>query len=138
MAPGRLTCSRGEASIPVVQSTVQSTETPPEADPPIQSSSSAEVQTTGALTSTTGSASRNTRGTTRGIAVRALVEKNGKLPIRIAAEYDAPVGKNACKLVNQIGLQVRSNLSSYNVKNWKNVDAATRDVVLQNIAVNLH
>ena len=54
MAPGRLTRSRGEASIPVIQSTVQSTETPPEADPPIQSSSSAEAQTTGALTSTTG------------------------------------------------------------------------------------
>ena len=52
--------------------------------------------------------------------------------------YDAPVGKNACKLVNQIGVQVRSNLSTYNVKNWKNVDATTRVVVLQSIAVNLH
>ena len=80
----------------------------------------------------------NTRGTTRGIAVQALVEKSGKLPIRIAVEYDAPVGKNACKLGNQIGVQVRSNLFSYNIKNWKNVDAATRDVVLQNIAVNLY
>ena len=49
-APGRLTCSRGEASISVVQST----ETPLEANPPTQSSSSAEAQTTGALTSTTG------------------------------------------------------------------------------------
>ncbi|XP_050248714.1 G-type lectin S-receptor-like serine/threonine-protein kinase At2g19130 [Quercus robur] len=49
-------------------------------------------------------------------------------------KYDAPVGTNACKLVNQIGVQVRSNLSSYNVKNWKSVDAATRDVVLQSIA----
>ncbi|KAK9984422.1 hypothetical protein SO802_033947 [Lithocarpus litseifolius] len=132
MAPRRLTRSRGEASIPVVQSAVQSTETPPEANPPAQSSSSADA--TDALTSTTGSTSRNTRGTTRGIAVRTLVEKGGKLPVRIAAEYDAPVGKNACKLVNQIGIQVRSNLSSYNVKNWKSVDAATRDVVLQNIA----
>ena len=55
-----------------------------------------------------------------------------------AVEYDAPVGKNACKLVNHVGVQVRSILSSYNVKNWKNVDVATRDVVLQNIAVNLH
>ena len=53
-APGRLTRSRGEASISVVQSTVQSTETPLEANPPTQSSSSAEAQTTGALTSTTG------------------------------------------------------------------------------------
>ena len=52
MAPGRLTRSRGEASIPVVQSTVQSTETPLEANPPIQSSSSTEA--TDALTSTTG------------------------------------------------------------------------------------
>ena len=32
MAPGRLTRSRGEASILVVRSTVQSTETPPEVD----------------------------------------------------------------------------------------------------------
>ena len=53
MAPGRLTRSRGEVSIPVVRSTVQSTETPPEANPPAQSSSSTEVQTTDALTSTT-------------------------------------------------------------------------------------
>ena len=54
MAPGRLTCSQGEVSIPVVRSAIQSTETPPEANPPAQSSSSSETQTTGALTSTTG------------------------------------------------------------------------------------
>ena len=54
MAPERLTRSRGEASILVVQSTIQSMETPFEANPPAQSSSSTEAQTTGALTSTTG------------------------------------------------------------------------------------
>ena len=54
MAPRRLTRSRGEASIPVVRSTVQSMETPPEANPPAQSSSSAEAQTTDTLTSMTG------------------------------------------------------------------------------------
>ena len=54
MAPERLTRSRGEASILVVQSTIQSMETPLEANPPAQSSSSTEAQTTGALTSTTG------------------------------------------------------------------------------------
>ena len=54
MAPGRLTRSRGEASIPVVQSTVQSTKTPLEANPPAQSSSNAEA--TDALTSTTSNA----------------------------------------------------------------------------------
>ena len=58
--------------------------------------------------------------------------------MRIVAKYDVLVGKNACKLVNQIGVKVRSNLSSYSVKNWKSVDAATKDVVLQNIAVNLY
>ena len=58
MAPGRLTRSRGEASIPVVQSTVQSTETPLEANPPVQSSSSAEA--TDALTSTTGNYIKHT------------------------------------------------------------------------------
>ena len=52
MASGRLTRSRGEASIPVVQSTVQSTETPVEVNLPAQSSSS--VEATDALTSTTG------------------------------------------------------------------------------------
>ena len=52
MAPGRLTRSRGETSILVVQSTVQSTETPVEVNLPAQSSSSAEA--TDALTSTTG------------------------------------------------------------------------------------
>ena len=50
MASRRLTRSRGEASIPVVQST----ETALESNPPVQSSSSAEAQTTGALTSMTG------------------------------------------------------------------------------------
>ena len=50
MAPGRLTRSQSEASIMVVQST----KTPLEANPPTQSSSSVEAQTTGALTSTTG------------------------------------------------------------------------------------
>ena len=53
MALGRLTRSRGEAFILVVQSTVQSMETPPKASLPAQSSSSAEAQTIGALTSTT-------------------------------------------------------------------------------------
>ena len=43
MAPGRLTCLWGEASIPMVQSTVQSTETPVEVNLPTQSSSSAEA-----------------------------------------------------------------------------------------------
>ena len=52
MAPEQLTHSRGEASIPVIQSTVQSTETPVEVNLPTQSSSNAE--TTDALTSTTG------------------------------------------------------------------------------------
>ena len=51
MAPRRLTRSRGETSIPMVQSTVQSTETPIEVNLPAQSSSSAEA--TDALTSTT-------------------------------------------------------------------------------------
>ena len=50
MAPGRLTHSRGEASI----SMVQFTKTPPEASPPAQSSSSAEAQATDALISTIG------------------------------------------------------------------------------------
>ena len=49
MAPGRLTRSRGEASIPVVQST----EIPPKANSSTKNSSSVEAQTTSELTSTT-------------------------------------------------------------------------------------
>ena len=51
MTPWWLTRSRGEASIPVVQSTIQSMETPLEANPLAQSSSSAEA--TDALTNMT-------------------------------------------------------------------------------------
>ena len=58
MAPGRLTRSRGEASIPVVQSMIQFTETPVEVNLPTQSSSNAE--TTDALTSTTGNYIKHT------------------------------------------------------------------------------
>ena len=54
MVLGRLTRSRGEVAISVVRSTVQSMETPPEANPHAQSSSSAEAQTTVTLTSMIG------------------------------------------------------------------------------------
>ena len=48
-------------------------------------------------------------------------------------------GVQTCALpIYHVGVQVWSILPSYNVKNWKNVDATTRDVVLQNIAVNLY
>ena len=52
MTLGQLTRSRGKTSILVVQSTVQSTETPPEVNPFAHSSSSAEA--TDALTSMIG------------------------------------------------------------------------------------
>ena len=58
MAARWLTRSRGEASIPVVQSTVQSMETPVEVNLPAQSSSSAEA--TDALTSITGNYIKHT------------------------------------------------------------------------------
>ena len=58
MAPGRLTRVRGETSIPMVQSTVQSMETPVEVNLPAQSSSSAEA--TDALTSMTGNYIKHT------------------------------------------------------------------------------
>ena len=58
MAPGQLTRLRGETSISVVQSTVQSTETPVEVNLPTQSSSSAEA--TDALTSMTGNYIKHT------------------------------------------------------------------------------
>ncbi|KAK9988718.1 hypothetical protein SO802_028957 [Lithocarpus litseifolius] len=68
---------------------------PPEANPLAQSSSSVEAQPADTLACTTGSTSRNTSGTTSGIAVWALIKKTGKLPVRIATKYVALVGENS-------------------------------------------
>nr|POE62664.1 hypothetical protein CFP56_23200 [Quercus suber] len=72
------------------------------------------AEATDALTSTTGSTSRNTHGTTHGIAVSALVEKSGKLPVRIAAED--VVLQN---IMDQFELEGDSNLGNGPIRTGK-------------------
>ena len=57
------------------------------------------------------STSRRARGMTRGLGIRGLVEKHGKLSVRIAPEFCDAVVEHAGKLASQIGVQVRMNLS---------------------------
>ena len=81
------------------------------------------------------STSRRARGMTRGLGVRGLVEKHGKLPVRIALEFCAPVGEHAWKFASQIGVQARMNLSTMNAYSWKNVGSGEKEAIIQNVAV---
>ena len=81
------------------------------------------------------STSIRARGMTRGLGVRGLVEKHGKLPVRIAPEFCDPVGEHAGKLASQIGIQVRTNLSTMNAYSWKNVGSGEKEAIIQNVAV---
>ena len=81
------------------------------------------------------SISRRARGMTRGLGVRELVEKHGKLPVRIAPEFCDPIGEYAGKLASQIGVQVRMNLSTMKAYSWKNVDSNEKEAIIQNVAV---
>ena len=56
-----------------------------------------------------------------GLGIRGLVKKHGKLLVCIALEFCALVGEHVGKLASQIGVQVRTNLSTMNVYSWKNV-----------------
>ena len=81
------------------------------------------------------STSRYARGMTRGLGLRGLVEKHGKLPVRIAPQFCDPVGEHAGKLASQIGIQVRMNLSTTKAYSWKNVDSNEKEAIIQNVAV---
>ena len=81
------------------------------------------------------STSRHARGMTRGLGLRGLVEKHGKLPVRIAPQFCDPVGEHAGKLASQIGVQVRMNLSTMKAYSWKNVDSNEKEAIIQNVAV---
>ena len=72
---------------------------------------------------------------THGLGVRGLVEKHGKLPVRIVLEFYDPVGEHARKLASQIGVQVRTNLSTTKAYSWKNVDSNEKEVIIQNVVV---
>ena len=71
----------------------------------------------------------------RGLGVRGLVEKHGKLLVRIAPEFCAPIGEHAGKFASQIGVQVCTNLSTMNAYSWKNVGSGEKEVIIQNVAV---
>ena len=72
---------------------------------------------------------------TRGLGVWRLVKKHGKLLVRIAIEFCAPVGEHVGKFASQIGVQVRTNLSTMNAYSWKNVGSGEKEAIIQNVAV---
>ena len=81
------------------------------------------------------STSKRARGITRGLGVRGLVKKHGKLPVCIALEFCAPVGEHAGKFASQIGVQVCTNLFTMNAYSWKNVGSDEKEAIIQNVAV---
>ena len=81
------------------------------------------------------STSRRAHGMTRGLGVRVLVEKHGKLPVCIAPKFCAPIGEHAGKFASEIGVQVRTNLSNMNAYSWKNVDSGEKKAIIQNVGV---
>ena len=81
------------------------------------------------------STSKHARGMTRGLGVRGLVEKHGKLSVRIALEFCDPIGEHAGKLTAHISVQVHTNLSTTKVYSWKNVDSNEKKAIIQNVAV---
>ena len=70
-----------------------------------------------------------------GLGVRGLVEKHGKLLVCIAPEFCDPVGEHAEKFASQIGVQVRSNVSTMNAYSWKNVVSGEKEAIIQNVTV---
>ena len=70
-----------------------------------------------------------------GLGVQGLIEKHGKLPIRIVPKFCAPVGEPTGKFASQIGVQVRTNLSTMSAYSWKNVDSGEQEAIIQNVAV---
>ena len=81
------------------------------------------------------STNRRARGMTRGLGVRGLVEKHGKLPVRIAPKFCAPVGEHVGKFASQIGVEMRTNLSTMNAYSWKNVGSGEKEAIIQNVAI---
>ncbi|KAL0007689.1 hypothetical protein SO802_009191 [Lithocarpus litseifolius] len=105
-----MACSRREKSTPAVQHIGPSLSTHLGGDSLAQISTNVEAQLVGSPSSTGASTSRRAHGTTRGLGVWGLIEKHGKLLVRIAPEYLAPVRKHASKLACQIGVQDQFDL----------------------------
>ncbi|KAI8542764.1 hypothetical protein RHMOL_Rhmol08G0165100 [Rhododendron molle] len=78
-------------------------------------------------------ADRPIRGPTQGLMVQQLFDKEGKLLVPIPQCFRAPVGKYACKLATQIGVEVRTNLEDLTIRRWKAVDESVKAPMFQRI-----
>ncbi|KAG5532170.1 hypothetical protein RHGRI_026704 [Rhododendron griersonianum] len=76
-------------------------------------------------------ADRPIRGPTRGLMVQQIFDKEGKLLVPIPQCFRAPVGKYACKLATQIGVEVWTNLEDLTIRRWKAVDESVKAPMLQ-------
>ncbi|XP_058195335.1 uncharacterized protein LOC131311780 isoform X2 [Rhododendron vialii] len=78
-------------------------------------------------------ADRPIRGPTRGLMVQQIFDKEGKLLVPIPQCFRAPIGKFACKLATQIGVEVRTNLEDLTIRRWKAADESVKAPMLQRI-----
>ncbi|XP_058212438.1 uncharacterized protein LOC131324477 [Rhododendron vialii] len=78
-------------------------------------------------------ANRPIRGPTQGLMVQQIFDKEGKLLVPIPQCFRAPVGKFACKLATQIGVEVRTNLEDLTIRRWKAANESVKAPMLQRI-----
>nr|POF21210.1 ankyrin repeat-containing protein itn1 [Quercus suber] len=82
-----MACYRREKSTPIVEHTGPLSSTHLGGDSLAQISTNVEAQLVGTPSTTDASTSIRVRGMTRGLGVRGLVEKHGKLPVHIAPKF---------------------------------------------------
>ncbi|XP_058190914.1 uncharacterized protein LOC131308117 isoform X1 [Rhododendron vialii] len=80
-------------------------------------------------------ADRPIHGPTRGLMVQQIFDKEGKLLVPIPQCFRAPVGKHACKLATQIGVEVRTNLEDLTIRRWKVAHESVKAPMLQRIKI---
>ncbi|KAI8551688.1 hypothetical protein RHMOL_Rhmol06G0205600 [Rhododendron molle] len=76
-------------------------------------------------------ANRPIRGSTQGLTVQQIFDKEGKLLIPIPQCFRAPVGKYACKLATKIGVELRTNLEDLSIRRWNAADESVKAPMLQ-------
>uniref|UniRef100_A0A2N9EEX6 Transposase Tnp1/En/Spm-like domain-containing protein n=2 Tax=Fagus sylvatica TaxID=28930 RepID=A0A2N9EEX6_FAGSY len=131
MPPGRIRRSPLQHTTSEAQLAAIPPMSRPEEDSPIPPNPQADAQIGGTSGGTVASTNTRTRGPTRGIGVQRLFDKDGKLPVPIPQEFRKPVGKNASKCVNQIGVQVRQNMPNIGVRKWKKVADSIKQPMYQ-------
>jgi hypothetical protein len=78
------------------------------------------------------------RGPTKGKGVQREVDKNKgeKLRVEVCPLACTFVGKNATKIANQLGVQIRLSAPLQGISTWTQIDRGSKDAIIQNVLVN--